>query len=58
MREVLKKDRHGSAEVSKSKGFDVTVVNKNCALYRVVDAGDKIQDRALSRAIRANNDLQ
>jgi hypothetical protein len=58
VRITLEEYRHCSAKVCESKGFNITVVNKNCTLHWVVDAGDKIQDRALSRAIRANNDLQ
>jgi len=58
VREVLEKDRHGSAEVSESKDFDVTVVDKNHAFCWIVDTGDKVQYCTLSRAIRSDNNLQ
>jgi hypothetical protein len=54
---VLEEDGHSSTQVSKSEGFDVAVVDEDCALRWVIDARDQFQDRALSRSVHPNNDL-
>ena len=55
---VLEEGGHGGAEISEFEGFDVTIVDEDGTLCYVVDAGDEFQDRALSRAIHPDNDLQ
>jgi hypothetical protein len=58
VRVVLKKGGHGSAEVGKSEGLDVAVIDEDNALCRVVDTGHKFQYRTLSRSVSPDNDLQ
>lgn len=58
VRIVLEENGHGSAEVRQSEGLDVTVINKDSALRRVVDAGNEFQDCAFSRAVHPDNDLK
>jgi hypothetical protein len=54
---VLEEDGHGGTEVSQSESFDVSIIDEDGTFCWVVDAGDKFQDRTLSRAVCSDNDL-